>query len=94
MLKSDVSKSGDLDLNEFVNYLQEHEKQLKIVFSTLDEDQDGKISIGEVVSAFNRLGIIISDDEAKLLLKRYDDVLCYFITIIIQSLRDRCCITS
>ena len=30
MRKSDVSKSGDLDLHEFVTYLTEHEKQLKI----------------------------------------------------------------
>ena len=71
MRKSDVSKSGDLDLHEFVNYLTEHEKQLKIVFSTLDEDQDGKISVNEVVSAFKRLGIAITENEAKSLMQRY-----------------------
>lgn len=70
MQKSDVSKSGDLDLHEFVTYLTEHEKQLRIVFSTLDEDQDGKISVNEVVSAFKRLGIAITENEAKSLMQR------------------------
>ena len=41
MKKSDVTKSGDLDMNEFMTYLQDHEKQLKIIFSSLDENQDG-----------------------------------------------------
>lgn len=40
--KSDVNNSGDLDKAEFINYLREHEKQLHIVFSTLDENKDGK----------------------------------------------------
>lgn len=70
MKKSDVSKSGDLDLNEFVGYLTDHEKQLKIVFSTLDENNDGKINTLEVVSAFKKLGIVITEDEARLLLQR------------------------
>ena len=40
--KSDVSLSGDLDMSEFINYLQQHENQLRIVFSTLDQNKDGK----------------------------------------------------
>ena len=74
MRKSDVSNSGDLDLNEFLNYLLEHEKKLKIVFSTLDENQDGKICSAEVISAFKRLGIAITEQEAKNLMQRYVSV--------------------
>ena len=45
--KSDVTLSGDLDMSEFINYLQQHENQLRIVFSHLDQNKDGKfISIG------------------------------------------------
>ena len=40
--KSDLNNSGDVDKAEFVNYLREHEQQLHIVFSSLDENQDGK----------------------------------------------------
>ena len=42
--KSDVNNSGDIDKAEFINYLQEHEQQLHIVFSNLDENKDGKKS--------------------------------------------------
>jgi Ca2+-binding EF-hand superfamily protein len=39
--ESDVTKSGDLNIDEFVNYLTEHEKNLHLVFTTLDENKDG-----------------------------------------------------
>ncbi len=42
--KSDVNESGDIDKAEFINYLREHEHQLHIVFSSLDENKDGNIS--------------------------------------------------
>lgn len=89
MRKSDVSKSGDLDLHEFVTYLTEHEKQLKIVFSTLDEDKDGKINVNEVMGAFKRLGIIITELEAKSLMQRY--VFIYSISIdLLFDVTERC----
>jgi Ca2+-binding EF-hand superfamily protein len=40
--KSDANNSGDIDKAEFVNYLREHEQQLHIVFTSLDENKDGK----------------------------------------------------
>ena len=70
MNKSDTDKTGDLDMNEFVNYLQEHEQQLKIVFTSLDENQDGKICVKEVIAAFKKLNIAITETEAKALLQR------------------------
>ena len=70
MKKSDVTKSGDLDMNEFMTYLLDHEKQLKIIFSSLDENQDGVISSTEIVSAFQKLGIVITENEARALMQR------------------------
>ena len=39
---ADVNQSNDLSLAEFVNYVQEHEQKLLLVFSTLDANSDGK----------------------------------------------------
>ena len=50
-----------------------------LVFSTLDEDKDGKINVNEVMGAFKRLGIIITELEAKSLMQRY--VFIYSISI-------------
>jgi len=70
MKKSDITKSGDLNMDEFLTYLQEHEKQLKIIFSSLDENKDGVISPTEIVSAFQKLGIVITENEARALMQR------------------------
>ncbi|XP_047473599.1 calcium-binding mitochondrial carrier protein SCaMC-1-B-like [Penaeus chinensis] len=41
--RADVNESNDLTLAEFVNYVQEHEKRLLLVFHTLDANSDGKV---------------------------------------------------
>jgi len=70
---SDVSRSGDLDMAEFMSYLQRHEQQLHIVFSKLDSNQDGKICVDEVVDGFKKMGIVITANEAAALLNRIND---------------------
>ena len=65
-----MSNSGDLDMQEFVTYLQKHEQQLHIVFSKLDQNQDGKICVDEVVDGFKKMGIVITENEAAALLNR------------------------
>lgn len=70
--RADVNKSNDLTLAEFVNYVQEHEKRLLLVFHTLDANSDGRVDEKELRSSFHRLGIDIDHDEAKRLLKRMD----------------------
>lgn len=42
MQKSDYDKSGDIQFSEFVQYLREHEKNLRLQFSKLDKNKDGK----------------------------------------------------
>lgn len=40
--ESDLDKSGDVGLVEFVEYIREHEKSLKLQFSQMDKNKDGK----------------------------------------------------
>jgi solute carrier family 25 phosphate transporter 23/24/25/41 len=40
--RSDQNKSGDISIGEFIHYVKEHEKNLKLQFSHLDKNKDGK----------------------------------------------------
>lgn len=70
--KSDVAKSGYVDFAEFMSYILEHEKNLHLVFRTLDENKDGRIDVNELIGAFKKLGIGIDRKEAENLLRRMD----------------------
>lgn len=39
--QSDINQSGDVGLAEFVFYVREHEKNLRLQFSHLDKNKDG-----------------------------------------------------
>lgn len=55
--KSDLDESGDVSLEEFLNYAKKHEKKLKLIFHEIDQNQDGKIDIGEITEVLKRLGV-------------------------------------
>lgn len=40
----DKDLDGQLDFEEFVHYLRDHEKKLRLVFKSLDRKNDGKES--------------------------------------------------
>lgn len=40
----DKDLDGQLDFEEFVHYLRDHEKKLRLVFKSLDKKNDGKES--------------------------------------------------
>ncbi|XP_077276191.1 short Calcium-binding Mitochondrial Carrier isoform X1 [Temnothorax americanus] len=69
---SDRTKSGDISLAEFIHYVREHEKNLRLQFSHLDKNKDGKIDLEELIRAFKDLGIEIARKEATELLQRMD----------------------
>ncbi|XP_072398943.1 calcium-binding mitochondrial carrier protein SCaMC-2 isoform X2 [Diabrotica undecimpunctata] len=71
-LKSTKSKSGELSLADFIYYVREHEKNLRLHFSHLDKNKDGKIDLDELIKAFSDLGIPLERGEAKNLLQRMD----------------------
>lgn len=61
---------GDVGLSEFVNYVREHEKNLRLQFSHLDKNKDGKVDLEEMIVAFKELGIKMDRDEAFKLFNR------------------------
>lgn len=40
----DKDLDGQLDFEEFVHYLRDHEKKLRLVFKSLDKKNDGRCS--------------------------------------------------
>ncbi|XP_077504356.1 calcium-binding mitochondrial carrier protein SCaMC-2-like isoform X4 [Amblyomma americanum] len=69
---SDTGKDGTVDFAEFVHYIIEHEKNLMVVFKSLDANSDGSLDANEIKTSFQSLGIHIEHDEAVRLLKRMD----------------------
>ncbi|KAF4524670.1 hypothetical protein B566_EDAN012252 [Ephemera danica] len=70
--RSDLNQSGDVSLAEFIHYVKEHEKNLRLQFHSLDKNKDGKIDLDELIHAFHDLGVDIKKEEAKNLLLRMD----------------------
>lgn len=63
--------SGDIGLSEFVEYVKNHEKNLRFQFSHLDKNKDGKVDLEEMIVAFKELGIQMEREEALKLFNRY-----------------------
>ncbi|XP_065086561.1 mitochondrial adenyl nucleotide antiporter SLC25A25 isoform X2 [Ochlerotatus camptorhynchus] len=70
--QSDQTQSGDVGLAEFIHYVREHEKNLRLQFTHLDRNKDGKVDLDELIMAFKELGVEIDNSEAAKLLKRMD----------------------
>ncbi|CAH1966306.1 unnamed protein product [Acanthoscelides obtectus] len=71
-MKSTQSITGELSLADFIYYVREHEKNLRLHFSHLDKNKDGKIDLEELIRAFSDLGIPLERGEATNLLQRMD----------------------
>ncbi|KAG8556025.1 hypothetical protein GDO81_017904 [Engystomops pustulosus] len=68
----DTNKDGQLDFAEFMKYLEDHEKKMKIAFTSLDKNADGKIEASEIMNSLKTLGINIPKDHAEKILKSMD----------------------
>ncbi|XP_066251116.1 calcium-binding mitochondrial carrier protein SCaMC-2 [Euwallacea similis] len=71
-IKHNKTATGDLALADFIYYVREHEKNLRLHFASLDKNRDGKIDLEELVRAFSDLGIPLERQEAINLLQRMD----------------------
>ncbi|XP_031231084.1 calcium-binding mitochondrial carrier protein SCaMC-1-like isoform X3 [Mastomys coucha] len=70
--RADSNADSGLDFEEFVQYLQDHEKKMKLAFKSLDKNDDGVIDASEVVAAVRKLGIYITLSQANGILKSMD----------------------
>ena len=52
--KADSNDNQEMDFGEFSKYMQEHERQLKLAFSDLDRNKDGK-SVHFYTQIFNEM---------------------------------------
>uniref|UniRef100_UPI003AACE6A7 calcium-binding mitochondrial carrier protein SCaMC-2-B isoform X2 n=1 Tax=Centroberyx gerrardi TaxID=166262 RepID=UPI003AACE6A7 len=66
----DKDLDGQLDFEEFVHYLRDHEKKLRLVFKSLDKKNDGRIDSQEIMQSLRDLGVNISEQQAEKILKR------------------------
>ncbi|KAM6972518.1 mitochondrial adenyl nucleotide antiporter SLC25A23 [Aplochiton taeniatus] len=68
----DTNQDGELDFEEFTQYLRAHEKQLKLMFRSLDENNDGEIDAGEIKHALQSVGVNVTLEEASRVLQSMD----------------------
>lgn len=59
-----------MSLDEFTEYVKSHEKKLKLVFKDIDRNQDGKLDAVELAHAFRDLGVNLTDEEARNMIRR------------------------
>lgn len=68
----DTNQDGVLDFEEFMQYLRDHEKQLKLMFRSLDKNNDGHIDATEIQQSLQSIGVTVSLKDAKRILKSMD----------------------
>ncbi|KAL6481893.1 hypothetical protein MHYP_G00099730 [Metynnis hypsauchen] len=68
----DTNQDGQLDFEEFTQYLRAHEKRLKLMFSSLDCNNDGQIDVGEIQLSLHAVGVDVTLEEASKILQSMD----------------------
>ncbi|XP_061576641.1 mitochondrial adenyl nucleotide antiporter SLC25A24 isoform X1 [Cololabis saira] len=68
----DTNNDGVLDFEEFIHYLNNHEKELKLMFRRLDKNNDGEIDAAEIQGCLHNIGVNISLEEATRILRSMD----------------------
>ncbi|XP_062237316.1 calcium-binding mitochondrial carrier protein SCaMC-2-A [Platichthys flesus] len=63
---------GQLDFEEFVHYLQDYEKDLKLVVQSVDRNNAGQVDAREFMQSLHDLGVHVSLQHAEKALKSMD----------------------
>ncbi|XP_060755146.1 mitochondrial adenyl nucleotide antiporter SLC25A23 isoform X2 [Neoarius graeffei] len=70
--EGDTNQDGQLDFEEFTQYLRKHEKRLRLMFRSLDRNNDGRIDAGEIRHSLHNVGVEVTLDEANKILQSMD----------------------
>ncbi|XP_069460454.1 mitochondrial adenyl nucleotide antiporter SLC25A23-like [Ambystoma mexicanum] len=70
--EGDKDQDGEMDFEEFAQYLQEREGKLLLMFHSLDKNNDGHIDVSEIQETFHSLGVYISFQQAEKILQSMD----------------------
>ncbi|XP_037536788.1 calcium-binding mitochondrial carrier protein SCaMC-2-A [Nematolebias whitei] len=70
--REEKDADGQLDFEEFVHYLQDYEKDLKLVMKSLDKKDAGRVDAREFIQSLHDLGVHISLQHAEKALKSAD----------------------
>ncbi|XP_062874815.1 calcium-binding mitochondrial carrier protein SCaMC-3b [Trichomycterus rosablanca] len=69
---SDTNHDGLLDFEEFTQYLHAHEKELRLMFHSLDHNNDGHIDVMEIQQSLHNQGVKVSAEQASRILQSMD----------------------
>ena len=63
---------NDFTFRDFVDYVNQRDSKIAIIFKDLDKNKDGVIDKHEVEAGFEKLGIVLNDSQIDQLLKHLD----------------------
>ncbi|OAF67894.1 Mitochondrial thiamine pyrophosphate carrier 1 [Intoshia linei] len=70
--KKKSNSDNYMNFSQFIKFIIDREKKLKINFKRMDINNDGKIDLDEIMFMFKQLGFTITKIEANAMLKRMD----------------------
>ncbi|CRK45894.1 hypothetical protein BN1723_019823, partial [Verticillium longisporum] len=59
LARVDTNEDGRIDYEEFRTFVEQTEKQLLILFHSIDRDNNGKLDKAELQAAFKRAGLVV-----------------------------------
>lgn len=69
---SNAQNTITFDFRDFIDYVSETDKKIKLVFKNLDADGNGIIDKEEIKQGFENLGVILNEKQIDKLLKHLD----------------------
>lgn len=71
-IKTGDSNKMNFDFRDFVEYINQKDKKVSIFFKDLDKNKDGLIDKNEIKDGFEKLGIILSNQQIEKLMSHLD----------------------